>query len=41
MERGDIVMADDVICHVSDSSFSGISGFRYFAEDCSWIKDPQ
>lgn len=40
-ERGDVVSAGDVIGHVSDSSFSGVSGLGYFAEDYAWIRDPR
>lgn len=39
VEYGDIVSAGDIIGHVSDSSFTGVSGLGYFVYDCTWHID--
>lgn len=39
VEFGDIVSAGDVIGHVSDTSFNGVSGLGYYVFDYSWVRD--
>ena len=39
VEYGDIVSAGDVIGHVSNTSFNGVSGLGYYVYDYSWVRD--
>lgn len=39
VEWGDTVKAGDVIGHIANSSFNGVSGLGYFAFDYAWVRD--
>lgn len=39
VEWGDVVKAGDVIGHVSDGSYNGVSGLGYYVYDYAWVRD--
>lgn len=38
VKYGDIVSAGDVIGHISDTSFNGVSGLGYYVHDYAWVR---